>query len=522
MRHLIWAFGWVTCCALGACSSDKDPDRRVKVTEDTEPGFRVDDSNLNDVGARTSADTPQCQTEARAAEAIGLDMYVMLDASGSMSEPVLNNRFIIPISKWDAVRTSLTAFVEAPDTQGIGVGLQFFPQIEEGEAPACNTSSDCGAAGGPCSNSKCVQFDTVNLVNGPPGQFIAAVDSSAFVCENDAECGAGLGCRSIRGLCVLPPGALAQIPAGDPLPLGVPAFCGTNKDCADLPRTVCQPLGACSQPANGQDTPCTPSFDCPAGAGPCVQPSFACLDQTRCDVQAYATPAVPITSDSSRSDAIRQALAARTPLGLTPTAPALRGALQEAALWAEQHPERQVVTVLATDGLPKGRCTPTDIPGIVAIAQAANMGARPSRTFVIGVFAADDLAQGRREDLDAIARAGGTGQAIVISTAGDVTQDFLNALNRIRDTSVSCEFQLNDAGLDFDKVNLEVVDGAGATPLVNVGDSVACGTDEQGWFYERDAAGTPTQISVCPSTCDRFTKGGVTANLQIGCATRIR
>jgi hypothetical protein len=495
----------------------------VDVAADPDRGFQVDDSNLGANGAGTSSDAPQCQTEVRAAEAIGLDMYVMLDSSGSMNGQVPNTRSIIPITKWDAVSASLSAFVAAPETEGIGVGLQFFPQNEAGDPPVCNSSADCGAGGGACSNSLCVAFDTANFVNGPPGQFISAVDDSGFVCSGDSECGgAGQACRPILGLCVLRPGAVAQIPGGDPLPLGVPAFCGTNNDCAGLPRTVCERVGTCEQPVNGQQAPCTASFGCPAGAGQCVQPDYTCFDQTRCDVQTYATPAVPITSDATRADAIGQALAGRTPVGLTPTAPALKGALQEAALWAGQHPDRQVVTVLATDGLPEGRCSPNDIPGIVAIAQAANAGAHPNRTFVIGVFAAADLQLGRKQDLDAIARAGGTDQAITISTSGNVTQDFLDALNRIRDTSVSCEFQLNEAGLDFDKVNLEVLDGQGSTPLVNVGSSAACGSDEQGWFYERDAAGTPTQITVCPSTCRRFMAGGVTANLQIGCATRIR
>jgi len=38
----------------------------------------------------------------------------------------------------------------------------------------------------------------------------------------------------------------------------------------------------------------------------------------------------------------------------------------------------------------------------------------------------------------------------------------------------------------------------------------------------RDAAGIPSQISVCPSTCATFMGEGVRADLQIGCATRIR
>ena len=178
--------------------------------------------------------------------------------------------------------------------------------------------------------------------------------------------------------------------------------------------------------------------------------------------------------------------------------------------------------MLVTDGFPEGFCSPNAIPDIAAVAQSANSGSRPIRTFVIGVFASADLAQGRQQDLDQIARAGGSEAAIVINTAGDVTEDFLAALNKIRDTSVSCDFELSADGLDLNEVNLEVVDGSGSNQLLNVSDLAGCGSDREGWFYVRDAAGTATQISVCPSTCRHFQAGGVTANLQIGCATRIR
>jgi len=68
------------------------------------------------------------------------------------------------------------------------------------------------------------------------------------------------------------------------------------------------------------------------------------------------------------------------------------------------------------------------------------------------------------------------------------------------------------------------VDGSGtATQLLNVGNAAACGTDQQGWFYENaGAAGSARQITVCPSTCRQFIAGSASANLQIGCATRIR
>jgi hypothetical protein len=208
--------------------------------------------------------------------------------------------------------------------------------------------------------------------------------------------------------------------------------------------------------------------------------------------------------------------------GLTPTGPALRGALDQARTWAAAHPDRQVVTVLATDGLPT-ECSPQEIPDIAQLASSENSAADPVRTFVIGVFSAADLGDDGQANLDALARAGGTDRAFVINTGGNVADDFLQALNKIRDTAVSCEFQLGaEAALDFDRVNLRLSEPSGAvSDLANVGDLSACGND-QGWYYKRAEDGTPTQIEVCPSTCARFTTSGVSAELQVGCATRIR
>lgn len=458
---------------------------------------------------------PSCLGETRAAEAIGLDIYVMLDSSGSMNALVPASIVSpFPGTKWDAVQASLNAFVEGPETQEIGVGLQFFPEVPL----SCETNADCSSGGGgPCSNSVCVELTAIPVANGPDPVVISGIDTNRPPCTQNSECGNGQLCREIRGLCTLRPGVDPDVPEGSLLR----ALCGTDDDCSAVPGAVCEDVGGCEQLVDGQQRFCSQTFACPAAEGACIFDDYFCSEQTSCSVEDYATPAVPITSGPTRASRITDALASRSPVGLTPTGPALRGALQHAQLWAGQHPNRQVVTVLATDGFPEGGCAPENIPDIAAIARDANAGNRPVRTFVIGVFANADLAQGRRQDLDQIARAGGSGEAIVINTAGDVTQEFLDALNRIRDTSLSCEFQLTGGSLDFDRVNLEVVDAQGSADLLNVGDASACG-DEQGWFYQRNADGTPTQITVCPSTCQRFTSGGVTANLQIGCATRIR
>jgi len=467
-------------------------------------------------------DQRTCLGETRAVEVIGLDIFVMLDISGSMLDvlPTASLRARQQTTKWDAVKQSMEAFVQAPESAEIGVGLQYFPQQRPGVPDSCISNAECGA-GGPCTASVCVAGFVADDPNDnqPPVAFIGPTDPNCVgddcICASDADCGGNNAqCRGMLGVCIIPGQGVPNLP--------VPPLCNSANDCAGLPGTTCDPLGLCnaSDPAN--PTVCVPSLGCPPNEGACVPYPYRCVSQTVCEATAYATPAVSIATGMDHAAQIIQSLEGVQLQGLTPTGPALRGALDQARAWAAAHPERQVVTVLATDGLPT-ECSPQEIPDISQIASSESSAADPVRTFVIGVFTPADLGDDGQANLDALARAGRTDRAFVINTGGNVADDFLQALNKIRDTSVNCEFQLSaDAALDFDQVNLRVSEPGGAvSDLANVGDLSAC-ADDQGWYYKRAADGTPTQIEVCPSTCARFTTSGVSAELQVGCATRIR
>jgi hypothetical protein len=486
--------------------------------------FMVDDDSLlpgeAGQGGSTQAPVAQCLGETRAAEAIGLDIFVMLDISASMLETLPQSR-LAPPTKWDAVRQSIQSFVQAPETAEIGIGIQYFPQRVEGVPDQCTSNAECGP-GGPCGNSVCLAPAAFDLgANVDPLTFeTLSPDVEDATCSTTADCaGPGFNCRTVTGVCGILPGTVDDVEDGLFYPFD--AFCNDDQQCDGLlPGTECLPLGVCQV----SGLACPVGVECPAGEGTCVPfPPFGCTNQTRCEAAVYAEPAVEISTAPTRTAEIVRSLNDQIPNGLTPTGPALAGALDHARQWAEQNPGRQVVTVLATDGLPT-ECTPLDVPGIAQIARDASTDAQPLRTFVIGVFSATDLGADGQATLDTLAQAGGTGGAIVINTAGNVADDFLNALNVIRDTAVSCEFKLDgNAALDFDQVNLRVTDPDGAqTQLFNVGDVSACGDDDQGWYYVRDVDGNPRQINVCPETCSNFTTGGVTANLEIGCATLIR
>jgi hypothetical protein len=509
---LVSLLGWA------GCSGSSEPDAKVEVAENApEEGDFLSGNNPTSAAGGT-ADQPACLGETREAEVIGLDIFLMVDISESMLEPLPGATLSSGAqTKWDAVKQSLEAFVQDPESAGIGVGLQYFPQLRPDVPFACLNNEDCGV-GGPCDSSQwCVTGYRANTPQGPIA-FVGPANPDCVgqecLCASDADCGANAACEGVLGFCTF---------AGQGLPTDPPAFCNGDAGCEGIPGAACELLGFCDGSDPTAPTSCVESLGCPPGLGACtvfLQPR--CLNQTACEASVYANPALPISSAASRASEIVASLEAVEPNGRTPTGPALRGALDQAREWALQHPERQVVTVFATDGLPT-ECTPLGIPEIAQFAADASSGMNPVRTFVIGVFTTTDLLNGARDGLNTLARAGGSERAFVISTGGNVGDAFLAALNEIRDTAANCEFLLDaDSALDFDKVNLEVGDRVGTTALANVGDAAACGADEQGWFYVRDSVGTPTQIKVCPSTCRRLTAGGVTANLQIGCATRIR
>jgi hypothetical protein len=60
-----------------------------------------------------------CANDTQRGKQLPLDLYVMLDTSGSMNDLVGPQR-----SKWSEVSAAITAFVNDPGSAGIGVGVQ--------------------------------------------------------------------------------------------------------------------------------------------------------------------------------------------------------------------------------------------------------------------------------------------------------------------------------------------------------------------------------------------------------------
>ncbi|HVU02807.1 MAG TPA: vWA domain-containing protein [Polyangiaceae bacterium] len=250
-----------------------------------------------------------------------------------------------------------------------------------------------------------------------------------------------------------------------------------------------------------------------------------------CNAPDYAVPDVGIAPLPGVAPAIVTSVGNHGPGGGTPTAPALQGALQYAEPWAAAHPDKKTIVVLATDGDPTG-CSGNAVQDVANIAATGLSATPPVQTFVIGVGSS-------LTSLNQIAQYGGTGQAFIVdATTGDPAQQFLDAMNKIRESStttethtethtetqstpVPCEWTIpasppNGGTFDKGKVNVTYAVGGGTPTSIGYVDSEsACANVDQGWHY--DSADAPTKVQVCSQTCTAIQDS--TVSLAFGCET---
>jgi hypothetical protein len=92
-----------------------------------------------------------CAGEATKAQLLPLDMFIMLDQSGSMSESAGSG------TKWTAVTGALQAFVTQPGLVGVSVGIQYFGLPPGGGGGCgCTTDADCLTPGDFCFIGQCI------------------------------------------------------------------------------------------------------------------------------------------------------------------------------------------------------------------------------------------------------------------------------------------------------------------------------------------------------------------------------
>lgn len=234
----------------------------------------------------------------------------------------------------------------------------------------------------------------------------------------------------------------------------------------------------------------------------------------KCDVESYSTPVVPIGSLGDNQDEIIEALEDQQPMGLTPTYPALAGAIEYAKGYAADNPARQAVVVLVTDGYPT-ECEPTDVTTIAELAEESWAEVPRVPVFVIGIDGEHNLRQ--------IASAGGTREPFVVEGEGS-TERLVTALKNITTDTARCEFEIPPSpdpdflSPDTERVQVIYTPGSGdPQEIPRVSGYAACASAPNGGWYTGgfDADGKPTKIVVCPCSCANFAAGSV--EVTLGC-----
>ena len=249
-------------------------------------------------------------------------------------------------------------------------------------------------------------------------------------------------------------------------------------------------------------------------------PPIACNDgaDSSCGpavVAACEEPEVDVgpLSDPVHAQKLIDAFNAHMPDGSTPTSAALDGATKWAAKYVFSHNHtEQAIVVLVTDGEP----TTCDIDpaNINKIAEKALSGAGVL-TFAVG------LAGSNQSTMNAIAQAGGTGQAFMIAN-GMAAQDLLDALKQIQANAVACSFAMPLPPNPKDEIDLEKVDvnytpsgGGMKTKFPQVAGASACGA-AGGFYYDNPSK--PTTINLCPASCTKVQADtGAKVDIFLGC-----
>jgi Mg-chelatase subunit ChlD len=127
-------------------------------------------------GASSGA-TATCHAQVREGQRVPIDMYLLVDSSGSMAERVGAG------TKWEVVSTALTAFLNDPRNEGTGVGLGYFPAAQaacmQGD-PGCFcipfTPICFSLVGGSCTVS---DYSTAAVPLALPAQLTTAIGNLA-------------------------------------------------------------------------------------------------------------------------------------------------------------------------------------------------------------------------------------------------------------------------------------------------------------------------------------------------------
>lgn len=151
MSRASWVIGGIaTLAMLAACAGEADPRGGAGAINVGGAGGTTTTTggggSGSGFGGGESGGAPPigggCASSSTQAEPLPLDIFIMLDQSGSMTEDAGN-----ALSKWQTVRAAITEFVQSDSSEGIGVGIQYFglpePAVLGCTQIPCTMDSDC-------------------------------------------------------------------------------------------------------------------------------------------------------------------------------------------------------------------------------------------------------------------------------------------------------------------------------------------------------------------------------------------
>jgi hypothetical protein len=197
-----------------------------------------------------------------------LDVIVMLDASGSMSDKTSAGP-----SKWAAVQAALDSFAKDPQSAGLFVSLGFFPITHDGVPDSCTSDAQCGDYG-PCMNKAC--------------EIPAPSNSTILPCYDDSNCSGGAHCV-VLGVCQGDKGYLCTNVGGS---------CGAQGACGMSTGSSCDEHDSCHVDAD-YGTPKVPLAVLPGNGAALV------------GAMKERTPSGQTPTSAALKGAVKQAEAAR-------------------------------------------------------------------------------------------------------------------------------------------------------------------------------------------------------------------
>jgi hypothetical protein len=122
---------------------------------------------------------PQCGAFSIRGALAPLDLFIMMDTSGSMRDTTADG-----VEKIEAMRAALEGFLKDPKSAGIGVTISFFPIMDPTVPDLCAEDWVCGQPGACAPLFVCYPFTTGDLA----------------LCGTNTPCGFGQSCERL-GFC---------------------------------------------------------------------------------------------------------------------------------------------------------------------------------------------------------------------------------------------------------------------------------------------------------------------------------